>query len=76
MKRFFHSLPLCLSAVLVAGALTLTGCTSDSLTGADLQRYEQADKNNGVGTAVGGNHNEGNKNNGVGTAVGGNHNEG
>ncbi len=74
MTRLFKNLPQYLCIALVAGFFTLSGCTSDSLVGADLQKTHQAGKN-GVGTQVGDEHNEGDKN-GVGTQVGDEHNEG
>ena len=73
MKKFIKLMALlAVPALLAGGSLTLTGCSSDALTGPVVM---DNGGNSGGSTTVGGSHNEYNGgNSGGSTTVGGSHN--
>ncbi len=73
MKKFIKLMAmLAVPALLAGGSLTLTGCSSDALTGPVVM---DNGSNSGGSTTVGGSHNEYNGgNSGGSTTVGGSHN--
>ncbi|WP_397547110.1 hypothetical protein ABUL39_01225 [Rhodothermus marinus] len=74
MKKFFKLMAmLAVPALLAGGSLTLTGCSSDALTGPVVM--ESGGNNGGGSTQIGGGHNNYGGNNGGGsTQIGGGHN--
>jgi len=75
MKKFIKLMAmLAVPALLAGGSLTLTGCSSDALTGPVVM--ENGGNNGGGSTTTGGSHNEynGGNNGGGSTTTGGSHN--
>ena len=76
MKKFIKLMALlAVPALLAGGSLTLTGCSSDALTGPVVMDSGSGGNNGGGSTTIGAGHNNYGGNNGGGsTTIGAGHN--